>query len=426
MTFKNLSIANFVYYYRIEVIKNLHTLTFTHHHFDVADIGKLHIPTDQLQLRLTKVKEDLRIDEIMLLSTCNRVEFYLVQNQALSSDFIEDFLSAVYPQFSSHELGFYASRVLCFSKSEVARHSMRLASSIDSLIIGEREIITQVREAHELSRKLGLSGDTLRLLFRHTIETAKAVYTQTKISQKPVSVVSIAYQQLSKLEIPKNARVLAIGAGVTNTAMLRFLKKHGLSNFSIFNRTLANAEKLATELSGKAYQLDQLNSFTNGFDILVTCTGSSTSIVDLNLYTQLLQGDTSSKIIIDLALPGDVDSRIIQTQKTHLISIEVLQKISDNNLSERSHEIMHVEQIIETALEEYRNLAKMRAIEVAMRPVPEMVKNIRNTAFNEVFKADIHQLDAASVAILEKVVGYMEKKYMSMPMLMAKEIMFKS
>jgi glutamyl-tRNA reductase len=85
-----------------------------------------------------------------------------------------------------------------------------------------------------------------------------------------------------------------------------------------------------------------------------------------------------------------------------------------------------VEQILEEANNEFRNIAKMRAIEVAMRPVPQMVKDIRATAFNEIFKNELDQLDPSSMEILEKVVGYMEKKYMSMPMIMAKEIMFKS
>jgi glutamyl-tRNA reductase len=408
------------------VIKNLHALAFTHHHFDVADIGKLHIPADQLAMRLQAVKESLNISELMMLSTCNRVEFYFVLNELNTGDFFEEFLHQLYPQFSMHDIGFYASKALTFSKIEVARHALRLAASIDSLVVGEREIITQVREAFERSRDLGLAGDTLRLLFRHTIETAKEVYTQTKISTKPVSVVSIAYQQLSSLSIPENARVLAIGAGVTNTAMLRFLKKHGLTNFSIYNRTLAKAEQLAAELNGVAFPLSEIHQHQGGFDILVTCTGSDACLVDEQLFPILLAGEQSPKIVIDLALPGDVNKQVLQQYDTKLISIEVLQKISDANLSDRSQEIIHVEQIIEKALDEYRKIAKMRAIEIAMRPVPEMVKNIRSTAFNEVFKSDLEQLDDSSLEVLQKVVSYMEKKYMSMPMLMAKEIMFKS
>lgn len=408
------------------MIKELHTIAFTHRNLEVSKIGRLHIEQDAVQPRFQAVKERLHIDEIMFLSTCNRVEYFLVTNELVSEAFLIDFFSALYPEFESEKVHFFAENALVYGKMEAVNHALRVAASIDSLVIGEREIITQVRQAYEQSRDLGLSGDTLRILFRHTIETAKRVYTETKISQKPVSVVSIAYQRLVGMDVPREARVLAIGAGVTNTAMLRFLKKHGMSDFVIFNRTLEKAAVLAEELGGKAYPLSELPAYTGGFDILVSCTGSEEVIVDEKLYGHLLNGDTTPKITIDLALPNDISEEVHAKFPTRSISIEVLQRISDSHLEERSQEVMHVERILEEANNEFRNIAKLRAIEIAMRPVPQMVKDIRATAFNEIFKNELDQLDPSSMEILEKVVGYMEKKYMSMPMIMAKEIMFKS
>lgn len=408
------------------MIKQLHTIAFTHRNLEVSKIGRLHIEQDAVQSRFQIVKERLHIDEIMFLSTCNRVEYFLVTNEQVSEAFLVDFFSVLYPEFEQEKVTFFAENALVYGKMDAVNHALRVAASIDSLVIGEREIITQVRQAYEQSRDLGLSGDTLRILFRHTIETAKRVYTETKISQKPVSVVSIAYQRLVGMDAPKDARVLAIGSGVTNTAMLRFLKKHGMSNFVIFNRTLEKAQVLAEELGGSAFPLTALNTYQGGFDILVSCTGSEETIVDTELYETLLNGDSTPKITIDLALPSDISEEVHQKFATRSISIDVLQKISDSHLQERSQEVIHVEQILEEANNEFRNIAKFRAIEVAMRPVPQMVKDIRATAFNEVFKNELDQLDPSSMEILEKVVGYMEKKYMSMPMIMAKEIMFKS
>lgn len=408
------------------MIKQLHTIAFTHRNLEVSKIGRLHIEQDAVQSRFQILKERLHIDEIMFLSTCNRVEYFLVTNELVSEAFLVDFFSALYPEFDTEKVTFFAKNALVYGKMDAVNHALRVAASIDSLVIGEREIITQVRQAYEQSRDLGLSGDTLRILFRHTIETAKRVYTETKISQKPVSVVSIAYQRLVGMDAPKDARVLAIGSGVTNTAMLRFLKKHGMSNFVIFNRTLEKAQILVEELGGEAYPLTALNTYKGGFDILVSCTGAEETIVDAALYETLLNGDSAPKITIDLALPSDISEEVHQKFATRSISIDVLQKISDGHLQERSQEVIHVEQILEEANNEFRNIAKFRAIEVAMRPVPQMVKDIRATAFNEVFKNELDQLDPSSMEILEKVVGYMEKKYMSMPMIMAKEIMFKS
>lgn len=408
------------------MIKQLHTIAFTHRNLEVTRIGRLHIEAENQQARFSAVKEALNIDELMFLSTCNRVEYFLVTSESLTAPFLQQFFANLYPEMDQELVDFYAGNAAIYNRMEVVNHALRVASSIDSLVVGEREIITQVRQAFESSRDLGLSGDALRILMRHTIETAKKVYTETKISLKPVSVVSIAYQRLQSMDVPADARVLVVGAGVTNTTMVRFLKKHGMSRFVVFNRTVEKAKALAEEVGGEGFPLSELRDYTGGFDVMVTCTGSEEAIIDAELYRHLLNGDTTSKITIDLALPNDIAAEVHEQFPTRQISINVLQAISDNHLKERSEEVIHVEEIIAAAIEEFRNIAKMRAIEVAMRPVPQMVKEIRSTAFNEVFKNEIDQLDPNSLELLEKVVGYMEKKYMSMPMLMAKEILFKS
>jgi glutamyl-tRNA reductase len=408
------------------VIKQLNTIAFTHRNLDVGHIGRLHIEIENQKARFESAKSQLKIDELVFLSTCNRVEYFLVTTAPISSAFLAHFFSALYPEMTEEEVQFYASNAAIHSRMDAVDHAMRVASSIDSLVVGEREIITQVRQAFENSRELGLSGDTLRVLFRHTIETAKKVYTDTKISLKPVSIVSIAYQRFQGMDVPLDARVLVIGAGVTNTTMTRFLKKHGLHRFVVFNRSLEKAQVLADELKGTAFSLDQLDDYKGGFDVLVTCTGAEEPIVTAERYAHLLQGDTAPKITIDLALPNDMEADVHEQFSTRQISVNVLQAISDSHLLERSQEVAHVEEIIADANNEFKRIAKMRAIEVAMRPVPQMVKDIRATAFNEVFKNELEQLDPNSLEVLEKIVGYMEKKYMSMPMIMAKEILFKS
>ena len=408
------------------MIRQFHTIAFTHRNLDVAHIGRLHIPAEMHQARFAALKLSLNIEEVLFLSTCNRVEYQLVTAQNVDTDFLSRFFANLYPEFDSKDLGFYAASAAVMTGIDAVEHVLKVASSIDSLVVGEREIITQVRQSYEQSRELGLSGDFIRVLIRHTIETAKRVYTETKISQKPVSVVSIAYQRLQSMDVASDARVLVVGAGVTNTAMTRFLKKHGMNQFAIFNRSLDKAQTLAEELGGLAYPLSELSNYSEGFDILVACTGADHALVDAALYEKLLQGDTQPKITIDLALPNDIADEVHDRFQTRQISINVLQRISDNNLQERSQEIAHVEAIVAEALEEFKRIAKMREIEVAMRPVPQMVKEIKAAAFNEIFKNEIDQLDENSLEVLEKITAYMEKKYMSMPMLMAKEILIKS
>ncbi len=407
------------------MLTHFHTIAFTHRNLDVSAIGKLHIEAENQQDRFFPVKEELQIDELLFLSTCNRVEFLLVGPQAASIDFLTTFFKQLYPDFTQDTVNFYVANASVVSNIEAIDHVLRVASSIDSLVIGEREIITQVRHAYDAAHKNGFSGDFIRLLIQHVIQTAKRVYTETKISMKPVSVVSIAYQRLQGMDVPSDARVVVVGAGVTNTAMCRFLKKHGMSSFVVFNRTLSKAQALAEELGGVAFPLNELSEYTGGFDILVTCTGAEETIITPEVYNSLLQGDTSPKVTIDLALPNDIHADVHQQFPTRQISINVLQSISESHLQERSQEIEHVEAILAEAIDAFTHLLKLRRIEVAMRPVPQMVKEIKATAFNDVFKTELESLDANSKELLEKIVGYMEKKYMSMPMKMAKEILIK-
>jgi glutamyl-tRNA reductase len=177
------------------------------------------------------------------------------------------------------------------------------------------------------------------------------------------------------------------------------------------------------ELGGKALSLNELGTFKGGFDVLLTCTGSENHLVTPEIYAQLLNGEDGRKVVIDLALPQDLDPQIpVHHQVTH-ISIEQLQIISSQHLKERSQEIYHVEEILSEAMFSFRQLQRLRKVELAMREVPEKVKEIKTTALNSVFRKELDTLDNPSRELLEKIIGYMEKKYMSVPMLMAKDIL---
>ena len=407
------------------MLNNFHIIAFTHRNLGVSEIGKLHIEDVKQEMHLNNLKETLDLKELMFLSTCNRVEFIFCANQTPDYTFLHDFFKTLYPEFTSEQVDYFAQNADVFSKIDAVEHMLSVASSIDSMVIGEREIITQVRNAFESSKKMNLTGDFIRLVIRQTIETAKKVYTETSIATKPVSVVSLAYHKLRDMNIPLDARILIVGAGTTNTNMSRFLRKHGFKNFVVFNRTLANAETLAKDLKGNAYSLEDLKNYTNGFDVIITCTGSESHIITPEVYEQLLQGEKDRKVVIDIALPQDLDPKVQEQHNVSHISVEVLQKISNQNLKERSKEIQHVEEIIAEAIFDFKYLHKVRTVEIAMREVPQKVKEIREAAVNEIFKSELDLLDDNSREVLDKIIGYMEKKYMSVPMLMAKEILLK-
>ena len=408
------------------MLEQFHILAFTHKKMDVSEVGKLHIELDKQKEVLSVFKQMMEINELMFLSTCNRVEFLFCTAKIVDENFIQNFFQTLYPHYETSQITNFENAVESYSGVLAIEHILQVASSIDSMIVGEREIITQVRNAFDTSKEMGLTGDFIRVVMRHTVETAKRVYTETSIANKPVSVVALAYHTLRDMDISLDARVLMIGAGMTNSNMAKFLRKHGFKNFTVFNRTVEKSEVLAKDLHGSGYGLDALNTFDKGFDIIITCTGSEAPIITPEIYTHLLQGEKTKKVVIDIAIPHDLDAEIVKNNHVTHISIDYLQKISDRNLLERSKEIVHVEQILSDAVESFMYIHKMRQVEIAMREVPNMVKDIRATAVNEVFKKELQTLDDDSREVLDKIIGYMEKKYMSMPMKLAKEIMLKS
>jgi len=410
---------------RMEGLNTLYIVAFTHRNLSVNEVGELHIEETNQKSRLSELKNALQLDELMFLSTCNRVEFTFVTGQTVDIEFLTKFFHTLYPDFKDEKISLFSTAGEVFHGLNAVEHQLVVASSIDSMIVGEREIITQVRNAYDSSCAMKLTGDLIRILIRHTIETAKKVYTETNIAKKPVSVVSLAYHNLKALNIPLDSRILIVGAGVTNVNMSRFLRKHGFTNFNVFNRTFEKAEKLAADLNGTPHRLSELSNFTKGFDIIITCTGSENHILTEEIYTSLLQGDAGRKVVIDIAIPQDLSPSIIEKHNVTHISVEVLQKISNENLKLRSAEIKHVEEIVSVALYEFKHINQVRTVELAMREVPQKVREIKQLAMTEVFKNELSTMDDNSREILEKIVGYMEKKYMSVPMVMAKEILLK-
>ena len=405
------------------MLETLYIHAFTHRNLDVNQIGLLHIDAVDQASRLVNAKEHFACKEMMYLSTCNRVEFTFVSSQNIST---KEFLAFLYSELDSKQQDQLFQNSEVFSEEEAVKHALSVASSIDSMIVGEREIITQVRSAFEASRSQGLTGDFIRLLTRKVIETAKKVYTETNIAKKPVSVVSLAYHKLKRLNISLDARILIVGAGMTNTTMCKFLKKHGYSNFVVFNRSIENANKLATDIGGEAFALPELNNYRGGFDVLLTCTGADKHLIDVPIYQGLLNGDKERKTIIDIAIPSDIEPKVIDSFDTNYVSIDYLQKVSDDNLKVRGEEVSQVEKILEQALIAFTQLTKERNVEIAMKEVPKQIKEIRRAAVSEVFKTDIENMDPETREVFDKVLGYVEKKYISGPMKLAKEIILKN
>ena len=404
-------------------MKNLKVIAFTHKQVDLKDLGNLVICNEELESRLLHLKNSLDIPEIFYIGTCNRVEFVFYGEHTLTQSFIAEFLDKLNFCVPQERMACFLSQVNTYEGIEALRHLFRMSCSLESLVVGEKEILAQVRKAYERCREAGFTGDFLRITMDRLVKTAKEVYTHTRISRNPISVVSLAYRKLREIKLKENPRILIIGAGETNQNLGKYLKKHKYSNFIIFNRTVSKATAFARELDAKLYPLADLRQYQGGFDVLITCTGAAEAIVDESLYTYLLQGETDRKAVVDLAIPNDIAQEVVEKHPMHYIEVSSLQAIASKNLQERASEQVHADEIIEANIREFLPLVKQRRIEVAMAEVPRKVKEIKNLAMTEVFASELSQLDEDAQAVIAKVMDYMEKKYIKVPMVMAKDIL---
>ncbi len=410
--------------YSVEAFK---VIAFTHKNIALELVGKLHLASEEQTKLLKSLKLHFGFEELLFLSTCNRVELFIRCKSEINPVLIKEICLFVNPLLTNIEANTLSENAQIFYGDEGVNHILKVASSLDSLVVGEREIITQVRKAYDFCNMLGLTGDFMRLLTKQTIETAKEVYTKTDIAKNPVSVVSLAYRKLKQLGIKNDARILFIGSGETNTAMANYLQKHKFANFTVFNRTLANAQKLAKTLKGDAYDLNELATYDKGFDVLIICTASNKPLIDKNIYDNLIKNYQTKKIVIDLGLPANVHEEVVNENiKINYIDINSLKEQAEINLQLRKNEIIKCEQIIQAKTEQFNWLRRERKIELAFGEVPKQVRAIKDLALNEVFAKEINSLDHQSKEVLDKILSYVEKKYNAVAIKTAKEVLLNS
>lgn len=404
------------------MLRDLKILTVTHKSANLKDIGDFVIkPSDEqpLQVQLEALKNAFALEELLYVATCNRVIYFFVSKTELNSPFATRFFQQINPELDDNKV---AASAQLLTGADAITHLYEVAASIDSLVVGERQILGQLREAYDQCHAWGLTGDNIRIAFQQAVVAAKEVYAQTRIGDKPVSVVSLAVRKMLSAHVPKDARILLIGAGQTNALVAKFLAKQEFNNVTVFNRSLEKAEELATLLGGNAHTLTNLSDYKEGFDCLFVCTGATDPIIQPELYEQLLQGETDTKIVIDLAIPHNVAPEVVINYNMQYIEIEGLRSLAQENLAFRETEVDKARQILANYVSDFPTLFKQRQMERAMSRVPQEIKAVKAKALTEVFRKDVEQLDEQTRELLERMMTYMEKKCIAVPMKVAREM----
>lgn len=385
-------------------------------------IGSFVIPSEELKARLDSAKEAFEMNELMYLGTCNRVEVVFNVSHFVCSGFTQKLLSHLFPNHDNSFIKGVAQKAQRFNGEETADHVFRVAASLDSLIIGEREIITQLRNAYEECEKMKLTGDSLRMLNQHAIRIAKDVYTHTNLSKKPVSIVSIAWKLFQEKHPDLNTKIVLVGAGQIITNFAKFLVENGYTNVRVYNRTLENAQAIAKSFNIVALPLSELKNDSSDFDVLVVCTGSAEVVVTNEMFADMCVSQ-KLRTVIDLALPANVDNEISKLDDVKFIDMLAVQREVQKNISYREEALNDCIAIIEKGKGEFKKHFQERSIELAMSEIPYAIKEIRQTAVESVFSKELAQLSEHDRELVDKIISYMEKKYISVPMKLAKSVL---
>ena len=272
------------------------------------------------------------VNEAAILSTCNRTELYCALHPGAEPDL--DHWLAKSRDMNVAEL---QSATYKYWDTDAAKHQIRVASGLDSQVLGEPQIMGQIKTAYEVARDTGTLGPELNLLSQVILRTAKDVRTQTEVGKNPISVafaaVSLAQQIFSRLD---NKKALLLGAGEMIDLVAEHLSSNNIQQLTIANRTLANAQVLASKHGAHAIQLTDVPAHLHEFDIVITSTGSALPVVGKGaVEAAIRQRRHRPMFMVDIAVPRDIEVEVGELADVYLYSIDDLTEIIEQNMQQR-------------------------------------------------------------------------------------------
>lgn len=315
------------------------------------------------------------VDEAVLLSTCNRSECYICTCHPVKA---ESRLLALLSRQASISIDQLQSMLYTMRGEHAAQHLMQVAVGLDSLIIGENEIIGQVRSAAELAHSAGTIGPFLSALFRYAVQAGKRARAETEIGHANISVASVVVELAEQVFGSLNNRTaLLIGAGKISSITARALTRAGLNFIMVANRTFERAEKLAKNLRGVAVHFDRLDEVLIRADIVICSTGAPHVILHREAVEKA-QIDRSNRplFIADLAVPRDVDPMIASLPGVKLVNIDDLDSAFKTGHSLTSSICQEIEQIIQQELESFRQWSSARRCAPVIQALHEKAEDV--------------------------------------------------
>jgi len=323
---------------------NLFCVGLSHHNADVEarEYFAGHVESD-------RALRNCGCNEALVLSTCNRVEVYAASEKRVSTD---EIARCLVRDDSSHR---FAPPFYRYEGEKCAQHLFRVASGLDSMVVGETEILGQAKKAYEAARATGVAGRYLHRLFQRAFRVAKQVRTHTEITRGAVSVGSVAVDLAHKIFGDlQNCKVLVLGAGETSERTIRALVSRGVADLRVSNRSPERGEALALAVNGRAIAFEQWLGQCREIDILITSTSSEVPLLWQEKLAPMLRERIDRPLfIIDIAVPRDVAPDVNALDGVYLYDIDSLQSIAEQSLATRRAQVAAAEQIISQHVAEF-------------------------------------------------------------------------
>lgn len=352
------------------------TLGINHKTAPVAVREKVAFAPDHLPSQLREANSSYGVQEIAILSTCNRTELYFTADHSDAALMLQ-WLNRVHG-VSLDEL---TACHYAYSGEKAVQHIMQVASGLDSLILGEPQILGQMKSAYAVAQEAGTIGPELDRLFRQTFTVAKQVRTDTAIGQNPVSVayaaVNLAERIFSDLS---SSRALLIGAGETIDLVAKHLVDAGVSDITVANRTLARAEALADQFGAKAILLSEIPDQLYQADIVIASTASPLPILGKGTVERAMKKRKHAPMfMVDIAVPRDIEAEVEEINDIYLYTVDDLTDIIQENVRQREDAAKDAVEIIEAGSADFmRQLRTLDAVTTlkAFRHHAEEIRNI--------------------------------------------------
>jgi len=317
----------------------LHSVTHYNCPLDLRE--KLHLPPSQQQAILKHLHTQESVSEALLLETCNRLEFYLYVQKAVNTT---ELLCSVLDEHIPDSSAIFREYQNKLEGKRVIKHLFKVAAGLDSQIPGEDQVLAQLKSAYSMAIDSHTTGLVFHRLLHHAFRAGKAVRTETDINSGALSIALAAVDiARDALDLP-DSKILVVGAGQNAEIACRGLIKHGGKDITIANRNSRNAKSLIAKLkTGKTIPLSQIPQKINDYDLII----SSTSCPEYILTSQSKNQIRKPVVIIDIAVPRDIDPKIAESNKVTLYNLEDINRIVRKNYDKRNHHTEKAEKIVE-------------------------------------------------------------------------------